>query len=179
MKPIVMHKKPADKGITRRQLLARATAVGAGFIVGPGFLAASNAVWATELTTLQPETFATLVQMARDIYPHDQIVDEYYVIAVKGYDNEENGKAVTAGSDALNLAAANLGHPNYLDIAWERDRVDVLRSIENYPFFQQIRGGLVTGLYNQKEVWPLFGYEGESFTKGGYIDRGFNDINWL
>ena len=88
MKPIVMHKKPADKGITRRQLLARATAVGAGFIVGPGFLAASNAVWATELTTLQPETFATLVQMARDIYPHDQIIDEYYVIAVKGYDNE-------------------------------------------------------------------------------------------
>jgi hypothetical protein len=72
-----------------------------------------------------------------------------------------------------------LGHVSYLDIGWERDRVDVLRSIEDEPFFQQIRGGLVTGLYNQKEVWPLFGYEGESFTKGGYIDRGFNDINWL
>ena len=40
-------------------------------------------------------------------------------------------------------------------------------------------GGLVTGLYNQKEVWPLFGYEGESFSQGGYIDRGFDDIDWL
>jgi len=28
-------------------------------------------------------------------------------------------------------------------------------------------------------VWPIFGYEGASFEYGGYIDRGFNDINWL
>jgi len=25
----------------------------------------------------------------------------------------------------------------------------------------------------------VFGYEGESFSKGGYIDRGFNDIKWV
>ena len=42
-----------------------------------------------------------------------------------------------------------------------------------------VRGGLVTGLYNQKAVWPIFGYEGSSFEFGGYIDRGFDDINWL
>jgi len=46
-------------------------------------------------------------------------------------------------------------------------------------FFQTVRGGLVVSLYNQKEVWPLFGYEGESYSKGGYIDRGFDDIAWL
>ena len=59
------------------------------------------------------------------------------------------------------------------------DRVDILRGMEESVFFQTIRGGLVTGLYNQKAVWPLFGYEGESYSKGGYIDRGFNDINWI
>jgi hypothetical protein len=37
----------------------------------------------------------------------------------------------------------------------------------------------VTGLYNNKEAWPLFGYEGASADKGGYITRGFDDINWL
>ncbi len=62
---------------------------------------------------------------------------------------------------------------------WERDRVVILRSMEDSPFFQTVRGGLVTGLYNQKAVWPLFGYEGESYSKGGYIDRGFDDINWI
>ena len=45
--------------------------------------------------------------------------------------------------------------------------------------FETIRSGLVTSLYNQKEIWPIFGYEGESFSKGGYIRRGFDDITWL
>jgi hypothetical protein len=42
-----------------------------------------------------------------------------------------------------------------------------------------MRGSLVTALYNQKELWPKLGYEGSSFDKGGYIERGFNDIDWL
>jgi len=28
-------------------------------------------------------------------------------------------------------------------------------------------------------VWPKFGYEGSSSERGGYINRGFDDINWL
>ena len=64
--------------------------------------------------------------------------------------------------------------------AGRSDRVAILRGDGGSArSSRQIRGGLVTGLYNQKEVWPLFGYEGESFSKGGYIDRGFDDINWL
>ena len=117
--------------------------------------------------------------MARDIYPHDNIADEFYAAAVKGYDTAESKGPVEEGIAALNAAAAGRGHANYLAAGWERDRVDILRSMESSPFFQQIRGGLITGLYNQKAVWPVFGYEGESFSKGGYIDRGFNDIKWV
>ena len=32
------------------------------------------------------------------------------------------------------------------------DRVAILRGMEDSAFFQTVRGGLVTGLYNQKEV---------------------------
>lgn len=169
----------SPKGLTRRQLLSRATAAGASFVVGAGFLAAPNGAWATETVALKPETMATLVQMARDIYPHDKVGDEYYVIAVKGYDTAEAAEAIEAGVAKLNAAAMAAGHGSYLDAGWERDRVDILRGMEDDPFFQQIRGGLVTGLYNQKAVWPIFGYEGASFEYGGYIDRGFDDINWL
>jgi hypothetical protein len=42
-----------------------------------------------------------------------------------------------------------------------------------------MRGNLITGLYNNKDVWPLVGYEGESYSKGGYIQRGFDDITWV
>jgi hypothetical protein len=68
---------------------------------------------------------------------------------------------------------------SYATTPWEEERVRVLREIEKTVFFQTIRAGLVTGLYNQKEVWPLFGYEGESYSQGGYLHRGFDDIDWL
>ncbi len=167
------------RGLTRRDLLSRSIAAGATFMVGAGFVAGRDAAWATEVVALKPESMATLVQMARDIYPHDRIADEFYVIAVKGYDAAEAAPEIEEGIAALNAAALVKGHADYLSIGWERDRVDVLRGIEETPFFQKIRGGLVTGLYNQKAVWPLFGYEGESFSQGGYLERGFNDINWL
>jgi hypothetical protein len=57
--------------------------------------------------------------------------------------------------------------------------VQVLRAVETTAFFQKLRGDLVVSLYNQKEVWPKFGYEGSSFEHGGYLHRGFNDIDWL
>jgi hypothetical protein len=28
-------------------------------------------------------------------------------------------------------------------------------------------------------AFRLFGYEGEAFSKGGYLTRGFNDLRWL
>ncbi len=166
-------------GMTRRELLSRATAASASFVVGGSFVASADAAWAMETAVLQPETMATLIQMARDIYPHDHVGDQFYAVAVKGYDTEEAAPGIEAGIAALNAAARGKGHGSYLAMGWERDRVDILRAMENSPFFQQIRGGLVTGLYNQKAVWPLFGYEGESYSQGGYIDRGFDDINWL
>lgn len=165
--------------LTRRELLSRSAAAGAALVVGTGFVASSSAAWAMEVEHLQPQTLATLIQMARDIYPHDHVADEFYAAAVKSYDSAENKETVEAGVAALNAAALGKGFASYLDIGWERDRVDILRGMEGSPFFQTVRGGLVTGLYNQKAVWPLFGYEGESYSEGGYIERGFNDINWL
>jgi hypothetical protein len=165
--------------VTRRELLARSAAAGAAFVVGAGFVAGNSAAWAMEVEHLQPQTMATLIQMARDIYPHDHVGDEFYAVAVKGYDSAESKDMIEAGIAGLNAAAVGKGFASYVDAGWERDRVDILRGMEDSAFFQTIRGGLVTGLYNQKAVWPLFGYEGESYSQGGYIDRGFNDITWV
>lgn len=169
------------QSMTRRQLLSQSALFGASFLVGTGFVAgkAEVANWALEVEHVTPETMATLIQMARDIYPHDQVSDAFYAVAVKGYDTADAAEGIEAGIAALNEAARGIGYTNYTDIGWERDRVDLLRSLEDTAFFQRIRGGLVTGLYNQKAVWPIFGYEGESYSHGGYIEHGFDDINWL
>ncbi len=176
---MTMARKKTTQTLTRRELLSRSIAAGTALVVGSGYVASSTAAWALEVEHLKPATMATLIQMARDIYPHDHVADEFYAAAVKGHDNADAAPGIEAGIAALDAAARGKGFASYIDTLWERDRVDILRGMENGSFFQSIRGGLVTGLYNQPAVWPLFGYEGESFSRGGYINHGFNDINWL
>src|ERR1700676_8049 len=44
--------------------------------------------WADDATTLAPATVKTLVKVARDIYPHDCLVDSYYTTAIKPWDGK-------------------------------------------------------------------------------------------
>ena len=167
-------------GLSRRELLKRG-GVGALLVISGSAVISPEHTWGLETAALKPETMATLIQMARDIYPHDQVPDKYYAIAVKSHD-ELAGKDA-AHKDLIEKGIADLdakaGSGGYRGLGWEEERVAVLKQVEETPFFQAIRGGLVVGLYNQKEVWPIFGYEGESYSKGGYIARGFDDIEWL
>ncbi|MEM7237285.1 MAG: Twin-arginine translocation pathway signal [Pseudomonadota bacterium] len=172
------------RGMTRRELLASGSAASAALVVGSGFIAHTTEAWATETEALSPATMATIIQVARDTYPHDRIADMHYAIAVKGHDDQaaedpQFKAMMESGVATLDTMAIGEGHPSYLRTGWERDRVRMLKSIEDTPFFQTIRGGLVVGLYNQKEIWGHFGYEGASFEQGGYIERGFDDIAWL
>jgi hypothetical protein len=137
--------------------------------------------WGLETTHLEPETMATLIRLACDIFPHDQLADKYYAIAVKGHD-EQTGKDAahkTLIEDGIADLDKRAGTGGYRGLGWEDDRVAILHAIEATPFFQAVRGGLVVSLYNQKEIWPVFGYEGDPYAKGGYIERGLNDIEWL
>ena len=51
--------------------------------------------------------------------------------------------------------------------------------IADLEFFGFIRRTTVLHLYDDHEVWEALGYEGESFSKGGYLHRGFDDLDWL
>lgn len=162
--------------------------VAAGLIVagtGAGGLVFGHAnAWAMTAENLDGDTFATLVQMSRDTYPHSRLDDSFYAEAVAGLDKAAKDDAalktmLTEGAAKLDSEAAGLKAASYRSMSSEDDRVAILKSMEADPFFQKIRGNLVTGLYNNKKAWPLFGYEGASAEQGGYIDRGFDNINWL
>jgi hypothetical protein len=140
--------------------------------------------WADDATALTPATLKTLVKVARDIYPHDFLGDSYYITAIKPWD----GKAakdpslkslINDGVARLDQEANDRHKVPYVRVQWETDRVALLQRIEQSAFFQKIRGDLVVSLYNQKELWPKFGYEGSSAEYGGYMKRGFADIDWL
>jgi len=118
-----MNNPNKHRGLTRRQLLSCSIAAGASLVVGAGFVASSNAAWALETTAVKPESMAALIQMARDIYPHDQVPDQYYAVAVKGYDSAENAEKVEAGIAELNAAAQAAGHADCVSIELGRAHV--------------------------------------------------------
>jgi TAT (twin-arginine translocation) pathway signal sequence len=171
------------QGVRRRDFLKGTTAVAAMVVTGGAVIHTTEA-WGFQPKALSAETARSLVKIARDIFPHDKVADKFYAVAMKAYDD----KAVSDNAmktlmergvaDLNRLAREKHGVP-YAAVGWERDRVNLLRAVQGGPFFKKIRGDLVVSLYNQKEVWPLFGYEGESASKGGYLARGFNDINWI
>ena len=140
--------------------------------------------WAADATTLTPATLKTLVKVARDIYPHDFLVDGYYITAIKPWDGKAaKDPAVKAmledGVRRLDQDAKDRHKVAYVQVPWEADRIVLLQGIEQTDFFKSVRSDLVVSLYNQEEVWPKFGYEGSSAEHGGYINRGFADIDWL
>ena len=114
-----------------------------------------------------------------------EIARDLVELANQQYTSNENDKAEASVKDAVSyaeksVAAAQQKHKSpYLIVAWETDRVALLQGIEKGALFTKLRGDLLVTLYNNKEVWPKFGYEGSSADKGGYINRGFNDIDWL
>jgi hypothetical protein len=171
--------------VSRRLLLGGGSAaIGAIVASATKIKIAAADLYEQSFSTVGVENGKTLVRLARDIYPHDRLADKYYLKAVSVYDaaaaKEPAVKALIEGGIGQldELANKRFGKP-YIEVALEADRITLLKEIEASPFFQKMRGDLVMTLYNNPEVWPQLGYEGPSAEKGGYIDRGFNDLNWL
>lgn len=178
--------------LDKRMRLSRRRFLQTGAVAAAGTMAASggilvvdpNGAWAMSVRHLKPGTMATLVRMVRDIYPHDHIGDGFYAKAVEPYDAKAGEDAalrtlIEDGVAALDAMAKEDHGRLYTEINAEEARVALLQRIADTPFFQRIRSDLVTGLYNQPEIWAKFGYEGPSAQFGGYINRGFNDLDWI
>lgn len=169
----------------RRQFFKIATAgTAAAAAGGLPMMFVPNAALAEE--ALGSDAFRTIVQVARDIFPHDQFEDELYANAVGVYAEQvkSNGdlkKLMLDGVAKVNADAEAKFGKAYADVAEESDRVQILQAIAQAkdPFFGKLRGDLVVSLYNQPAVWAKLGYQGASAQHGGYINRGFNDQDWM
>jgi hypothetical protein len=59
------------------------------------------------------------------------------------------------------------------------EQLEALKGIEGSAFFELVRSTAVVEIYSDQRTWQLIGYEGPSFDNGGYINRGFSDLDWL
>ena len=176
---------PKTVTLTRRGFLQGGAAALGAVAAGPAALAATGPeALARTFPTLGGATAHTLVRMARDVFPHDRLADRYYVDAILPLERAARADKAQAallkdGVRDLDKAAHGRYGKAYAAVKREPERVSLLKTIETTPFFERVRGEMVTSLYDNKAVWPLLGYEGSSWEQGGYLNRGFNDIDWL
>ena len=67
---------------------------------------------------------------------------------------------------------------DWLDTSPER-QLQIVESIAGGAFFEKVRSTAVISLYNNELAFAHFGYGGSSFERGGYLNRGFDDLTWL
>ena len=163
--------------INRREAIKTTTGLLTGLVVAgsPLSLIARGPAWAVDLSALTTSEGATLMAVARTIAPHDKLDQAAYALVVQVLDTDaakdENPRAM------FKEGIAKLG-PGFA-AASESDRVEVLRKIESSDFFQSVKLKTLQVLYSNPIAYAYFGYEGEAFSKGGYLSRGFNDLRWL
>ncbi|MEJ7650436.1 MAG: hypothetical protein WKF57_15595 [Nakamurella sp.] len=118
---------------------------------------------------------AVLHRLLRVAYPHPSFPDGPYA---------RTAAAILATDGSADLVAAGLadldGRAGGDFGSLEDDAAtQVVEQIADTPFFALVHSTTVVALYDDHEVWDLLGYEGSSFDKGGYLHRGFDDLDWL
>jgi len=161
----------------RRQFLQGVTAVLSGVLgaLNPLATLIPSRAWAVDLHALSADQSATLLAMIHTIAPHDGLDEAAYALVVGAIDGDAVKSEVNRSQMAAGLSDLSA------DFARDSEavRVQKLQTIEASPFFQSVRIKTLMVLYSNPIAWAHFGYEGEAFSKGGYLLRGFNDLKWL
>jgi hypothetical protein len=128
---------------------------------------------------LSDDARSALVRMLHATFPHDSFPDGPYqrtadAIIDAAKTSTWSRLALLHGLDSLGAASGGA----FADLD-DADALKVLRHVEGTEFFGFVRRTAVVALYDDPEVWSALGYEGASFDKGGYIERGFDDLDWL
>lgn len=133
-----------------------------------------------ELHQLEPDRAKSiLTRLLRAAYPHPTFPDGPYertadAIMTASEADEGDRRVLLLGLRGLDVAAAG-------DFVGADDDAAeaMLRNVGDDVFFVRIRSTAVVALYDDAEVWDALGYEGSSFEHGGYLHRGFDDLDWL
>jgi hypothetical protein len=142
---------------------------------GPLSVIAPGRAWALEMKALTSSQGAALLSVARTIAPHDGLEDAAYALVVKAID-----AAAATDEHVRTLVASGLaGLGANFASQTEAARIAALKSVEQSEFFKLLRSSTLANLYSSAIAYAHFGYEGEAFSKGGYLTRGFNDLHWL
>jgi len=175
-----MSEKQTGTQLTRRIFIKAVGATGVTVYVlwsSPNWVGPRVAL-AANLTTLNGAQAKQMLAMTRQLFPYDHLGDEYYWVVVESIDKDmasspELAKRIRDGLAQLDQIAGR----DFTALGADR-QVEAMKKLEGTPFFSDMLNKTQLYFYNNKAVWPKFGYEGSSWEQGGYINRGFNDVTW-
>ena len=162
-----------DSQTTRRKFLVAALTLGGAAATVP-FLRSSQA-WAET----DAEMPTVMVKLARRLFPHEGMADGIYgevvgqVLATIA-SNPATAGLIDGAVQVLDSAASG----SWIDLG-EAEQLEVLRATENDPTVVGLRETVRFVFYENESVWKHIDYPGSSKEYGGYINRGFDDIDWL
>jgi hypothetical protein len=166
--------------VTRRHFLVAAIS---GFGVAacglnPELIRTASA-WADAHTAGSQGTGGVLAGMVHRYYPHSNVADEVYT-------QTADSILSAAASDPqlqqlLDTASAALDRVSDHRFAKmdAESQLAAMTSVQGEAFFTAIKFQVLGRFYANPEVWKAINYPGSSVEYGGYVDRGFNDIDWL
>jgi len=157
--------------LSRRRFLVATIAYSGLLSAGAGgALFRASSAWAQS-----PDANSELVRLARLLYPHDGVADDVYLEVIdRVLSDSANAPIVDSAMTALDAAQAG----DWFDLP-VADQIAAMKSVEKESFFDAIRAGVRDRFYTHPKVWEHIGYPGSSVEFGGYVDRGFDDIDWL
>ena len=121
----------------------------------------------------------TLLRVLRVMYPHDAFPDGPYERTCGALLADAAASPRLAGVIAQGVRDLDtLGDRPFADLS-DAEATALLERIVRSDFFVAVRNKAFATLYDDHEVWALLGYEGPSFEQGGYLERGFADLDWL
>ena len=125
------------------------------------------------------EAAETLTALIKAAFPHQGVPDSDYrraaaTVQAAAEDTTWMRVKLTQGLDSLQALAGG----SFTELT-AQEALPLLLRVQHTTFFGFVRQTVVVSLYEDEEVWDALGYEGPSFDKGGYIDRGFDDLDWL
>jgi hypothetical protein len=132
----------------------------------------------SQTARLSGRTVATITVAARTMYPHDALPDDVYARVGEKLAEAAREDAVAARTIEEGSSALNSGGQPFVELSAD-EQLRALKEIEGSEFFELVRSTAVVEVYSDERTWQLLGYEGPSFEKGGYINRGFDDLDWL
>lgn len=166
---------------TRREFIGTGCRLTGTLLLGAGAIAtlAPSRTWALNLAYFNDKAARTLLLLTRHIYPHDTLEDAAYALVVKDLDAIAAGDPATAARLDEGIAALSATAGGDWTTASAERQLEVVETIAANPFFELVRSTAAIALYNNELAFAHFGYEGSAFEQGGYLNRGFNDLDWL